>query len=108
LKREQILVQRANVLMRGFERAFDRPDAVLQSANLGFDVDAHIGFLAQFEASASAGNEPQHFSAAYRKAGGDIALDYIDADRHTGRSPDLSQTGDMFARMVEFVGRHVG
>jgi acetyl esterase len=54
------------------------------------------------------GNEPQRFCAAYRKAGGDIALEYIDADRHTGRSPDLSQTGDMFARMVEFVGRHVG
>ena len=54
------------------------------------------------------GNEPQRFCAAYRKAGGDIALEYIDADRHTGRSPDLSQTGDMFARMVEWVGRHVG
>ena len=53
------------------------------------------------------GNEPQRFCAAYRKAGGDIDLVYIDADRHTGRSPDLSQTGDMFARMVEFVGRHV-
>jgi acetyl esterase len=53
------------------------------------------------------GNEPQRFCAAYRKAGGEIALEYIDADRHTGRSPDLSQTGDMFARMVEFVGRHV-
>jgi predicted nuclease of predicted toxin-antitoxin system len=50
---------------------------------------------------------PQRFSAAYRKAGGDIALEYIDADRHAGRSPDLSQTGDMFARMVEFIGRHV-
>jgi len=53
------------------------------------------------------GNEPQRFCAAYRKAGGDIALEYIDAERHTGRSPDLSQTGDMFARMVGFVGRYV-
>jgi hypothetical protein len=53
------------------------------------------------------GNEPQRFYAAYRKAGGDIALVYIDAERPTGRSPDLSQTGDLFALMVEFIGRHV-
>jgi hypothetical protein len=49
------------------------------------------------------GNEPQRFVALYRKAGGDIALDYIDADRHPGHSPDLSKTGDMFDRMVAFV-----
>jgi len=54
------------------------------------------------------GNEPQRFCAAYRQAGGDISLEYIDADRHAGRSPDLSQTGGMFARMVTFVARHVG
>ena len=53
------------------------------------------------------GNEPQRFCAAYRKAGGDIALDYVDMDRHAGHSPDLTKTGDMFARMVEFVGRHI-
>jgi acetyl esterase/lipase len=53
------------------------------------------------------GNEPQRFCAAYRKAGGAIDLVYIDSERHSGRSPDLSQTGDMFARMVEFIGRHV-
>jgi hypothetical protein len=100
-------MQSADVLMRGFERAFDRADAALQIANLGVDVDAHNGLLAQFSGSASVCNEPQRFCAAYRKAGGEIALEYIDADRHTGRSPDLSQTGDMFARMVEFVGRHV-
>jgi hypothetical protein len=52
-------------------------------------------------------NEPQRFCAAYRKLGGGIDLHYIAAERHTGRSPDLSQTGDMFARMMEFVGRHV-
>jgi hypothetical protein len=46
---------------------------------------------------------PQRFSAAYREAGGAIALEYIDADR----SPDLPQIGDMFACMVEFIGRHV-
>jgi hypothetical protein len=60
--------------------------------------------VAQLQRSRS--NEPQRFCAAYRKAGGDIALEYIDADRHAGRSPDRSQTGDMFARMVEFIGKH--
>ena len=53
------------------------------------------------------GNEPQRFCAAYRRAGGEIALEYIDMDRHAGHSPDLAQTGDMFDRMVAFVGRHV-
>jgi acetyl esterase len=53
------------------------------------------------------GNEPQRFCANYKKAGGEISLDYIDMNRHTGHSPDLSKAGDMFARMVEFVGRHI-
>jgi acetyl esterase len=38
------------------------------------------------------GNEPQRFVANYRKAGGEIALEYIDAERHAGHSPDLSKT----------------
>jgi acetyl esterase/lipase len=49
------------------------------------------------------GNEPQRFVANYRKAGGTIALEYIDMDRGAGGS-DLSKTGDMFSRMVEFIG----
>ena len=53
------------------------------------------------------GNEPQRFCANYKKAGGEIALEYIDMDRHTGHSPDLSKSGDMFARMVEFIGKHI-
>ena len=53
------------------------------------------------------GNEPERFVAAYRKAGGKIELDYIEADRHPGHSPDLSKTGDMFDRMVRFVHGHV-
>ncbi len=53
------------------------------------------------------GNEPQRFCANYKKAGGDIALDYIEMERHAGHSPDLSQCGPMFAQMVEFVGRHI-
>jgi acetyl esterase/lipase len=53
------------------------------------------------------GNEPQRFCARYREAGGEITLHYLDMERHAGHSPDLSKTGDMFARMVEFVERHV-
>jgi acetyl esterase len=53
------------------------------------------------------GNEPQRFVANYRKAGGTIALDYIDMERQAGGSPDLSQTGDMFARMVTFIAKNV-
>jgi acetyl esterase len=57
--------------------------------------------------SSVAGNEPQRFVANYQKAGGDITLEYIDAERHAGHSPDLSKTGDMFERMAAFVGRHI-
>jgi acetyl esterase/lipase len=57
--------------------------------------------------SAFPGNEPQRFVADYRKAGGDIVLEYIDMDRHSGHSPDLSKSGNMFPHMVEFVGRHI-
>ena len=53
------------------------------------------------------GNEPQRFVANYRKAGGEIELDYLDMDRHAGHAPDLTKTGDMFARMVAWVGRHI-
>jgi acetyl esterase/lipase len=53
------------------------------------------------------GNEPQRFVANYKKAGGEIELHYIEMDRHAGHSPDLSQTGDMFAHMVEWVGKHI-
>jgi len=53
------------------------------------------------------GNEPQRFCSDYKKAGGEITLEYIEMDRHTGHSPDLSKSGDMFAHMVEFVGRHI-
>jgi acetyl esterase len=53
------------------------------------------------------GNEPQRFVAAYKKAGGDIALEYIAMARHAGHSPDLTQTGDMFDRMVAFVEQHI-
>lgn len=53
------------------------------------------------------GNEPQRFCANYRKAGGEISLEYIDMDRGVGHAPDLSNTGDMFERMVSFIEKHV-
>jgi acetyl esterase/lipase len=53
------------------------------------------------------GNEPQRFVANYRKAGGAIELDYIEMERHAGHTPDLSQCGEMFVRMVAFVGDHI-
>jgi acetyl esterase len=53
------------------------------------------------------GNEPQRFIADYRKAGGEIELHYIEMDRHAGHSPDLTKNGDMFARMVQWVGAHI-
>lgn len=36
---------------------------------------------------------------------GAISLEYVEADRHAGRSPDLSKTGDMFERAWE--GRQI-
>ena len=53
------------------------------------------------------GNEPQRFAANYRKAGGDITLEYIEMERYAGHSPDLSQIGGAFADMVRFVSRHI-
>jgi acetyl esterase len=57
--------------------------------------------------SAFPGNEPQRFVANYRKAGGDIALEYIEMERHAGHSPDLSKISGAFADMVTFVGEHI-
>jgi hypothetical protein len=53
------------------------------------------------------GNEPQRFCAAYAKAGGSIALEYIDMERKPGSSPDLAKCGPMFGHMVEFIEQHV-
>jgi hypothetical protein len=53
------------------------------------------------------GNEPQRFIADYRQAGGEITLEYIDMDRHTGHAPDLSKSNEMFAHMVAFVDKHI-
>jgi acetyl esterase len=53
------------------------------------------------------GNEPQRFCARYRKAGGSIALEYLEMERGVGQSPDLSKSGDLFDRMVAFIEQHV-
>jgi acetyl esterase len=53
------------------------------------------------------GNEPQRFAANYKKAGGAFDLQYIDMARHVGHAPDLTNTGDMFEKMVKFVGAHI-
>ena len=42
-----------------------------------------------------------------RKAGGSIALEYIDMERKPGSSPDLAKCGPMFGHMVEFIEQHV-
>jgi carbamoyl-phosphate synthase large subunit len=34
-------------------------------------------------------------------------LEIVHAERHAGHAPDLSKTGDMFERMVAFVGRYI-
>ena len=52
------------------------------------------------------GNEPQRFCADYKKAGGSISLEYLDMQRAAGSSPDLAKSGDLFERMVGFIGRH--
>jgi len=87
------------------ERAINLARAALELGPLDFDVPAHAAPVAQLRRSCS--NEPQHFCAAYRKTWGATDLVYIDAECHTGRSPDLSGTGDLFDRMREFVGKHV-
>jgi acetyl esterase/lipase len=53
------------------------------------------------------GNEPARFVANYRKAGGEIALEYIEMERHAGHTPDLSKISGAFADMVTFVGKHI-
>jgi hypothetical protein len=50
--------------------------------------------------------EAPRFTASYRKAGGDIELCYFDTDRKPGHSPDLTQIGDTFERMLAFIGKH--
>jgi hypothetical protein len=75
-------MQPADVQSRAPETAFNIADAAFEIAHIDLDVRAHAVALAQLLTSRS--NEPQRFCDAYRKADGDIALEYIDADHHTG------------------------
>jgi acetyl esterase/lipase len=86
---------------------FERGEKVLTPPAVWFQGRGDVLHDYKDDDSSFAGNEPQRFVASYRKAGGEIALEYIDAERHAGHSPDLSRTGDMFERMVAFVGQHI-
>jgi hypothetical protein len=52
-------------------------------------------------------SEAPRFAANYKKAGGEIELCYFDTDRKPGQSPDLTNIGDTFERMLGFVGKHL-
>lgn len=87
--------------------ALERGEKVLTPPAIWFQ--AHGDTMHDYKDTESSfdGNEPQRFCANYRKAGGSIALEYVDMERKPGSSPDLSKCGDMFGQMVEFVGKHV-
>ena len=86
--------------------ALERGEKVLTPPAVWFQGRGDILHDYKDEEECFPGNEPQRFAANYRKAGGEITLEYIDAERHAGHAPDLSKTGDMFERMVAFVGNH--
>ena len=87
--------------------ALERGEKVLTPPAIWFQGRGDTLHDYKDEDSRFPGNEPQRFVADYRKAGGEIDLHYIEMDRHAGHSPDLSKTGDMFARMTEWVHRHI-
>jgi acetyl esterase/lipase len=87
--------------------ALERGETVLTPPAVWFQGQGDLLHDYKDTESDFAGNEPQRFVANYRKAGGEIALEYIEMERHAGHTPDLSQTGDMFARMVAWVKQHV-
>jgi acetyl esterase/lipase len=86
--------------------ALERGEKVLTPPAVWFQGRGDVLHDYEDVESSFPGNEPQRFVANYRRAGGEIALEYIDMDRHAGHSPDLSKTGDMFERMAAFVGKH--
>ena len=87
--------------------ALERGETVLTPPAVWFQGRGDILHDYKDGESDFAGNEPQRFVANYRKAGGEIALEYLDMERHAGHAPDLSKTGDMFERMVDFVRWHI-
>jgi hypothetical protein len=82
---KQVFMQLADVASRARERAFNLPSAPLGNVNSAFGLYPHGTALPQSCRSCS--NEAQRFCAAYRKAGGDIDLVYIDSERRTGARP---------------------
>jgi len=87
--------------------ALDRGEKVLTPPAVWFQGRGDVLHDYHDTESSFDGNEPQRFVANYRKAGGEITLEYIEADRHAGHAPDLSKTGDMFERMVAWVLRQI-
>jgi len=86
--------------------ALERGEKVLTPPAVWFQGRGDLMHDYKDEESNFPGNEPQRFVAAYKKAGGEIALEYIDMERHAGHSPDLSKVGDMFEQMVKFIESH--
>jgi acetyl esterase len=87
--------------------ALERGEKLLTPPAIWFQAHGDIMHDYKDTESTFDGNEPQRFCAAYRKAGGSIALEYIDMERQPGSSPDLSKCGPMFGQMVEFIEKHV-
>jgi acetyl esterase/lipase len=87
--------------------ALERGEKVLTPPAIWFQAQGDMLHDYKDPESDFPGNEPQRFVDLYRKAGGEIALEYIDMDRHAGHSPDLSKTGDMFERMVGWVRQRI-
>jgi acetyl esterase len=85
----------------------ERGEKVLTPPAIWFQGRGDILHDYKDEDSSFDGNEPQRFVVAYRKAGGEIALEYIDMDRHAGHSPDLSKIGAAFEQMAAFVRKHI-
>jgi acetyl esterase len=87
--------------------ALERGEKVLTPPAIWYQAHGDIMHDYKDTESAFDGNEPQRFCAAYAKAGGSIALEYIDMERKAGSSPDLAKCGPMFGHMVDFIERHV-
>ena len=43
----------------------------------------------------------------YKEGRGDIELTYFDSDRKPGQSPDLTNIGDTFERMLGFIEKNL-
>ncbi len=87
--------------------ALERGEKVQMPPAIWFQPKGDVVHDYKDEDSDFPGNEPQRFVANYRKAGGEITLEYIDMERHTGHGPDLSKSGNLFPHIVEFVEQHI-